>query len=62
MNTQAVSIPKLGWSFAEFEAASGLSRSTLYRMLAGGQLHTVKIRGRRIIPAWQAERLFDRNR
>ena len=59
MDTQNVSIPKLGWSFAELEVATGLSRATLYRMLSDGQLQTVKVRGRRLVPAWQAQTLLD---
>jgi hypothetical protein len=52
-------VPKLGWSFAELEVAPGLSRATLYRLLAAGQLQTVKVRGRRLVPAWQAQKLLD---
>ena len=59
MDIQSISVPKLGWSFAELEVATGLSRATLYRMLSEGQLQTVKVRGRRLIPAWQAEKLLD---
>jgi hypothetical protein len=59
MEARSISVPKLGWSFAELEVASGLSRATLYRLLAAGQLATVKIRGRRLVPAWQAQALLD---
>ena len=56
---RTVPVPKLSWSLAEFEVASGLSRSLLYRLMAAGKLETVKVRGRRLIPAWQAEKLLD---
>ena len=59
MEARTVSVPKLGWSLAELEAATGLSRSLLYRMVADGELTTIKVRGRRLVPAWQAERLLD---
>ncbi len=52
-------LPKLGWSFAELEVAAGLSRATLYRLLASGELATMKIRGRRLVPAWQVQKLLD---
>jgi predicted DNA-binding transcriptional regulator AlpA len=60
MDAHTVSVPKLGWSLAEIEVATGLSRSLLYRMMAAGELSTIKIRGRRLVPAWQAEKLLDR--
>lgn len=60
MDAQTVSVPKLGYSLAEVEIATGLSRATLYRMLSAGQLSTVKVRGRRLVPAWQAQKLLER--
>lgn len=59
MDVQTVSVPKLGYSLAEVEIATGLSRATLYRMLSAGQLSTVKVRGRRLVPAWQAQKLLE---
>jgi excisionase family DNA binding protein len=59
MDAHAISVPKLGWSLAELEVATGLSRATLYRMLAAGQLESVKVRGRRLVPTWQAQKLLD---
>jgi hypothetical protein len=58
MEARTVSVPKLGWSLAEIEVATGLSRSLLYRMMAAGELTTIKVRGRRLVPGWQAERLL----
>lgn len=52
METQlTVSIPKLGYSMAEVELASGLSRASLYRAIARGQLRTVLRGRRRLVPA-----------
>jgi hypothetical protein len=59
MGTNTVSVPRLGYSFAELEVATGLSRATLYRLLASGELVTVKVRGRRLVPAWQAQALLE---
>ena len=57
METQTVSIPRLAYSFCEAELATGLSRSTLYRLAARGELTTVKHGKRRLIPTEQLERL-----
>ena len=59
MDMQNTSVPKLGWSLAEVEVATGLSRATLYRMIAGNELATVKVRGRRLVPGWQAQKLLE---
>ena len=37
----------------------GLSRSTVYKMMAAGTLRTVYVGGRRLIPADAAEALLD---
>ena len=43
MEAQAVSpIPRLAYSIAESEALSGLSRSSLYRLIAAGKLRGSK--------------------
>jgi len=57
MDTQTVSVPRLSYSFTEAELATGLSRSTLYRLVARGELQTVKRGKRRLIPTEQLERL-----
>lgn len=53
----ALAIPRIAYSLAEVEALSGLSRSTLYRLMARGELETVKRGRRRLVPAKQLERL-----
>lgn len=35
----------------------GVSRSTLYQLIAAGQIRSVKIRGRRMIPTTEIKRL-----
>jgi excisionase family DNA binding protein len=41
---------KLAFRIREGAAVVGLSRSTIYKLMAQGALHTVKVRGRRLIP------------
>lgn len=50
-------IPRLAYSIAESEALSGLSRSSLYRLIAAGKLKTVQHGRRRIVPCDELERL-----
>jgi uncharacterized membrane protein len=62
METQVVSsnlsLPRLAYSLAESEALSGLSRSSLYRMIAAGTLKTVVHGRRRLVPAHELERIL----
>lgn len=51
------SFPRLAYSIAESEALSGLSRSSLYRLIAAGKLKTVQHGRRRIVPRSELERL-----
>lgn len=57
--TESLSQPlaRLTYSLAEVEAATGLSRTGLYRLMARGELHTVKRGGRRLVPRGELERL-----
>jgi excisionase family DNA binding protein len=57
MQTQTITFPRLGYSLAELEVLIGLSRSTLHRMVARGDLETVKHGRRRLVPADQVQRL-----
>lgn len=41
--------PKAGWSIAEWSNATGLSRATIYRLIAAHRLRTAKIGARRIV-------------
>ncbi len=52
-------IPKLSYSIAEAAHAAGIGRSTLYRAIGSGELRSLKIGKRRLIPvdaleAWLA--------
>ena len=56
VSTQAL-ISRLAYSLAESEALSGLSRSSLYRLIAAGRLRTIVHGRRRLVPAHELERL-----
>ncbi len=61
MEFQAISsipsLPRLAYSLAESEALSGLSRSSLYRLIAAEKLKTVQLGRRRLVPRDELERL-----
>ena len=61
MEIQAISFApsclRLAYSLAESEALSGLSRSSLYRLIAAGKLKTVQHGRRRLVPRDELERL-----
>jgi len=57
MDTQTDTIPRLAYSLTEAQVATGLSRSTLYRLMARGELGTVKRGKRRLIPSGELKRL-----
>jgi hypothetical protein len=54
-----VSVPRLGYSLAEAELATGFSRSTLYRLMARGVLETKKVGKRRVVSPQALERLVE---
>jgi excisionase family DNA binding protein len=47
----------LAHSINEFADRARVSRPTLYRMMADGELHYVRLRGRRLIPVSEYSRL-----
>jgi excisionase family DNA binding protein len=57
LNIQSVTVPRLAYSLCEAELATGLSRATLYRLAARGQLQMIKAGGRRLVPSAELERL-----
>jgi excisionase family DNA binding protein len=50
-------IHRLAYSLAEAEAMSGLSRSSLYRLIAAGELKTVSHGRRRLVPSAELQKL-----
>ncbi len=51
-------IPRVAISISEWCRATGCSRSWTYTLIAKGEVRTVKIAGRRLIPANEVQRLF----
>jgi excisionase family DNA binding protein len=49
MSTNNKDVKRLAMSIREAELASGLSRATLYRLIANGRLLTLKIGARRLV-------------
>jgi hypothetical protein len=49
--------PRLAYSIAEAEVMTGLSRATLYRRIAVGELKTVLRGGRRLVPSIELQKL-----
>jgi hypothetical protein len=52
--------PPFGYSCASFAAASGLSLTTVKRLVARDYIASVKIGSRRVIPADEGSRLLER--
>ena len=61
MNTQTLdkTNERRALRVADFCAAYGLSRSTVYKLMKAGKLYTVLVGGRRLIPADAAEALLN---
>jgi excisionase family DNA binding protein len=60
MTTQPPPERPRAYRIADFCRAYGLSRSTVYKLMADGRLMTIKVAGRRLIPADAAEALLQR--
>ena len=57
MDTQHNTMPRVAYSLDEVAASLGLSRRSLYGLMAAGRLSTVKLGKRRLVPAAELERL-----
>lgn len=57
MNTHSNTVPRTAYSLDEAARSLGLSRRTLYDLMDRGQLATVKLGKRRLVPATELERL-----
>lgn len=53
---------KLGYSVQETVEASGIGRTTIYELINTGELESIKVGRRRIIPAVSLREYFDRRR
>ena len=49
---------QLAYRINDFSKISGLGRTTIYGLIKEGKLRPVKIAGRTLIPASEAQRLF----
>ena len=58
MDTQPLPTIPRAYRVKDFCKAFGLSRSTVYNLIADGRLRSVLIAGRRLIPADAAEALL----
>jgi excisionase family DNA binding protein len=54
--------PRLAYSLAETSKRLGLSKATLYRLIARGELKAVRVGSRRLVEAAEIERLLARGR
>jgi len=50
-------LDQLAYSTPDAANLLGVSIQTVYRMLAAGELRTIKIRGRRLVPASELQRI-----
>lgn len=58
MNTAPLEIAPRAYTIQAFCRAYGLSRSTAYNLINDGKLRSVRVAGRRLIPADAAEGLL----
>lgn len=58
MPTAESTTPKMAFSVLEACTALGITRPTLYGLIADGRLRTVKIGARRLIPTTELDRLL----
>jgi excisionase family DNA binding protein len=56
-NNAPVPAERMTFSLAEVQSMMGVSRSTICRAIASGELRTVKIRGRRLVPRLELARI-----
>lgn len=54
--------PRLAYSLAETSMQLGLSKATLYRLIARGELKAVRVGSRRLVEAEEIETLLARGR
>ena len=58
MDIQSQALPPRAYGVRDFCKAFGVSRSTVYNLIADGTLRSVRVAGRRLIPADAAEALL----
>lgn len=55
-------VEKVGYSIEDAMQATGLGRTTIFELLRSGQLESIKVGRRRIIPADAVRAYFDTER
>ncbi|MGH9287513.1 MAG: helix-turn-helix domain-containing protein [Acidimicrobiales bacterium] len=59
MSTQPIDVERIAYSPAEFAAAVGCSRQHVQNLIARGELPSVKLGRKRLIPRTALEALFE---
>ena len=57
-NIQTEEGPRLAWQVNPFCRAVGISRTSFYELVKSGQIRTVVIAGRRLVPDSEVRRLL----
>lgn len=57
-NIQTEEVPHLAWRVNSFCRAVGISRTSFYELVKRGEIRTVLIAGRRLVPDTEARRLL----
>ncbi len=56
--SEPVPLKRIGYRVNDFCLVTGIGRTSLYDLINSGKIRTVRIAGRRIIPAGEAERIM----
>ena len=63
LNVQRINSATAGnrraWQVSEFCEAHRISRTTVYKLMSQGKLETIRVAGRRLIPAASADALLE---
>jgi predicted site-specific integrase-resolvase len=57
-NIQTEQPPRLAWQVNPFCRAVGISRTSFYELVKRGEIRTVLVAGRRLVPDTEARRLL----
>jgi predicted site-specific integrase-resolvase len=57
-NIQTEEAPRLAWQVNPFCRAVGISRTSFYELVKRGEIRTVLVAGRRLVPDTEARRLL----
>jgi predicted site-specific integrase-resolvase len=56
--SEPIPLKRIGYRVNDFCAVTGIGRTSLYDLINAGKIRTVRIAGRRIIPAGEADRIM----